>query len=325
MTRRPMGFTLIEQPFDKPRAVRRREGSAFTLIELLVVVAIMALLIGLLAPSLHQARDQAKTTVCASNMRQVALGWTLYALTHNDKAVAGRMPKYNPKSDPRNMYYVGNGRQYRPRWYIMLGAESGFYAYDDPSVDPSDDNTKQIDNEVFLCPKVPRWVNNRNHCYGYNYQFLGNSRTRSGGTVGHDFVNWPVNASRINGAGTVLAADNLGTAASFAVTERRPYDATCSRKHPANWGEHGWSLDPPRRTPDSDTCNNEERGSRSAPDPRHNGKANFSFCDGHVDTATPESMGYVINDDGSIDLDGGPGASNVSFSGTGRDEDPPPI
>jgi prepilin-type N-terminal cleavage/methylation domain-containing protein/prepilin-type processing-associated H-X9-DG protein len=64
----------------------RSARGAFTLIELLVVVAIIALLIAILLPSLSGARDQAKAAVCAGRMRE-ALRGTLMALlaTGDDK------------------------------------------------------------------------------------------------------------------------------------------------------------------------------------------------------------------------------------------------
>jgi prepilin-type N-terminal cleavage/methylation domain-containing protein len=60
-------------------ARRNRKLSAFTLIELLVVVAIIALLVSILLPSLAKAREQARKAVCASNMHQQALGFSAYS------------------------------------------------------------------------------------------------------------------------------------------------------------------------------------------------------------------------------------------------------
>lgn len=50
----------------------------FSLIELLVVVGIIALLIAILLPSLGRAREQARSALCLSNLKQIGSGMTMY-------------------------------------------------------------------------------------------------------------------------------------------------------------------------------------------------------------------------------------------------------
>ncbi len=65
----------------RPRRLRRAAG--FTLVELLVVVAIIALLLGILLPSLAKARKVAQVSVCMSNLRQIGVGVVAYANTQD--------------------------------------------------------------------------------------------------------------------------------------------------------------------------------------------------------------------------------------------------
>jgi prepilin-type N-terminal cleavage/methylation domain-containing protein/prepilin-type processing-associated H-X9-DG protein len=62
-------------------------SSAFTLIELLVVIAIIAILAALLLPALGKAKGAARSAQCVSNLKQLQLGWQMYADEHYDRLV----------------------------------------------------------------------------------------------------------------------------------------------------------------------------------------------------------------------------------------------
>ena len=64
-------------------------AKAFTLIELLVVIAIIAVLMAILIPTLHRAREQGQRAVCLSSLKQLTLAWILYAEDNDYKIVNG--------------------------------------------------------------------------------------------------------------------------------------------------------------------------------------------------------------------------------------------
>jgi len=93
-----------------PRAVR-----GFTLIELLVVVAIIALLISILLPSLSKAREQGRSTVCLSNIRQAVTCFRLYA-NENAGSIPGTYwqgPSNLDWSGRNNARYLANPNAFK--------------------------------------------------------------------------------------------------------------------------------------------------------------------------------------------------------------------
>jgi len=60
----------------------KRRG--FTLIELLVVIAIIAILAAILFPVFAQAREKARATMCLSNLKQIGLGFMMYAQDYDE-------------------------------------------------------------------------------------------------------------------------------------------------------------------------------------------------------------------------------------------------
>lgn len=133
----------------------------FTLIELLVVVAIIALLIAILLPSLSKARRTAKQVVCTANLRQQQVAFFLYL---NENRM--NFPAHS------NFGYD----QYLPQELKLPNQDDDFWG---AAVYRYAPNVK-----VYQCPELSdggddygvtwEWAFDRHHIgYGYNAYFLG--------------------------------------------------------------------------------------------------------------------------------------------------------
>ncbi len=86
---KPQGFTT------KPRGFRHTKHTGFTLIELLVVIAIIALLAAILFPVFGRARENARKSSCANNLKQIAVGFAQYTQDYDETCVPVRVATSN--------------------------------------------------------------------------------------------------------------------------------------------------------------------------------------------------------------------------------------
>lgn len=90
--------------------MRKVKNTAFTLIELLVVIAIIAILAGMLLPTLKQARETAKGISCVANLKQMGVAWECYIGDNKGYIVP------NSRWDTPDTYF---GTYFKP-WYGFL-------------------------------------------------------------------------------------------------------------------------------------------------------------------------------------------------------------
>ncbi|MCK4341751.1 MAG: type II secretion system protein [Phycisphaerae bacterium] len=294
---------------------------AFTLIELLVVVAIIALLISVLLPTLSAARQQAQAAKCLAQLRVLGQGLSIYANDYRDALPPGRLPKI-PGDDCNPQAEIYGGHKYRPTFAALMSFAVGAPPFADPQACKGNQDRFGEDGDrqnysygVYFCPSRSEWTDERNASYGYNYQFLGNSRLMDDADH-HSYKNWPVQLSKIrHPARTVAAGDCMGTAASWPTLERKPYRNN-TRDH-QRWGDEGFNLDPPWVDPVNGEMAAKDHTSRSAPDPRHRGRTNILWVDAHASAETLEQLGYHPEPDGSIGF-GDEDWDNTRWSSDGR-------
>lgn len=238
--------------------------SGFTLIELLVVIAIIAILAAILFPVFAQAREKARQASCASNLKQLALANIQYAVDYDGYFVLG-----GPDLWGRN----------RRRWHGTRPGSSRSSGKFDPTKGPL--WPYLMNSQIKECPSFRDYVADGSAndfeagCggYGYNNEFVGSSHWDP--NLGSDYPSASDSAIQ-NPADTYMFAD-AGFLQFYPTTVAIEYSFIEPPYWPAyiEWG--AWRPEPSIHF-------------------RHNGMANFAFCDGHVKAL---SRG-VIKEDGSI-------------------------
>jgi len=263
-------------------ATDRNDRSGFTLIELLVVVAIIALLVSILLPSLGRAKELAQSIVCANRHKATLAGWVYYGSDfdgvymapwdrqHRWLDVAGNpISNLNPQQYPYTFvhYVTGGGIPSGETVYMGPGPGGRWYSEDGRHGYPPDFFSSPDDAPQLQCPQMvaegqaanPTWYN----VVSLSYFIMGGEKTSGV---------WRYNANYYPKPDlmTHQATTGLHMCLSGILTEGGP-NAWCIYD--------GYPNDP------------------------HMEKSNYTFCDGHVEllslTSTNQYMWQSMWERGS--------------------------
>lgn len=238
------------------RRVSFFSARAFTLIEMLAAVAILGALVAILLPSLSAVRTAADGGRCVANLRNMAMAFKAYAQENDGYLPA---PRYaNPGTPASNPNPQGS------TWQMELA--------------PYTTGPLRANN-IYRLKEVPIGQNTQ-ICPTYLKMFPSQTAMRDSGlnAAGYGMnINLNVGGQDINFGGRIYNRFKeigiMRPATSILVGDSADYHIDCRTGT--------WQYTTPTATK-PDGCN-------SGAPKRHNGKANYLFADGHVETLTPDA------------------------------------
>lgn len=232
-----------------------RRRTAFTLIELLVVIAIIAILAAILFPVFAQAREKARQTDCASNLKQIAMATLMYVQDYDQT-----WPMIAPGNN-----HVGIAQELDT--YLSQSSSLGTW----PNFAPA------YEGGVWQCPDYTFVPDDRTGthywAYGYNFEYLTTGLPANPTSSQLENQAWEWSApgvvdSKIQAPSTTLMWSDCGDPDGPHEQHAPDWVTMMSPATEADYEASGW-------LPTWLAWN-------GFPEARHSGMANIAWCDGHV-------------------------------------------
>jgi prepilin-type N-terminal cleavage/methylation domain-containing protein/prepilin-type processing-associated H-X9-DG protein len=273
-----------------PRSIRR---GGFTLIELLVVIAIIAILAAILFPVFAQARERARAITCESNLRQIGTATHMYIQDYDETYPGGW-----------GWVATDQSRSSTTMWRVCLqpylqklgatvgdaGETSGGGNFFGTYVGEPWYNPAGYDKmSVLSCPDQPTNATFGPTSYGNNFEmdpgWDGNAGVNTG--IALAAIKQPANMANYADAssmgGSAYAANGAADPHFHDGNGPGPFAFS-----PTKWKE-GFSVDWCFGNPYDNSCfwDDSSRPEARRPFPRHSGRINVCFADGHVKSMSP--------------------------------------